>query len=336
MKYITKVMFFAVILVFLLTKVVFAGDYITEAVQALQRAPVYVFPGTEGTDNDTAGRLQNMLKSKDNIVLVMLPKGAEVGTDTSTIVAGLSEKLGNQRIIGLAVGNKVVGFAPILPSGVAADQMRRADSVSNDPVTALGTFAQNIHIWQSENPKLSPTLKPTVSTSKSSQINSLLLILLLPVSVVVIFVILGFITNRRMASQKCKEKTRFKAPNQVKDLLAKIVRERLQVRDGDLRQVVYQMCLDIERYFKSGSNDKKRDALFFNERLTEVDEVLLKYIDVQENMRYYDEPQKELCRGKESIGDFSQYVLASIRRGNAANLVEYKVNTNILEAQRYK
>jgi hypothetical protein len=95
------------------------------------------------------------------------------------------------------------------------------------------------------------------------------------------------------------------------------------------------MCLDIEKYFKSGSNDKKKDALFFYERLTEVDEVLIKYIEVQDNKRYFYNPNDLLIRGKESVRDFSTYVLDSIRRGNAADLIDYKVNTNILEAQRY-
>jgi len=163
MRHITKAVVPTMILAFLTASPVLAGDYITDIVQALQRAPVYVAPYTEGTDNDTAGKLQTRLNSNDNIVLVMLPSTAEVefGVDIYTIASRLSEQLENQRIVGLAVGNKVVGYAPNLPVGVAADQMRRAQSVSNDPITALGTFAQNVHLWQKEHPQPTSSPMPT-------------------------------------------------------------------------------------------------------------------------------------------------------------------------------
>jgi hypothetical protein len=166
MRYITKTAFIAVVMLLIATSTVFAQDYITDAVNALKNAPVYVAPGTEGTDNDTAGKLQSMLRNNDNIVLIMLPEGAETGTDISTIVVSLSEKLGNKYIIGLAVGKKVIGYAPTLASGIAADQMRRANSVSNDQVTALGTFAQNIHLWQADNPHPTPLQMPTQPSTR--------------------------------------------------------------------------------------------------------------------------------------------------------------------------
>jgi len=159
---IAKASVLVVVLALIAPTIVLAGDYITDAVQVLQHASVFVVPGTEGTDNDTASKLQARLNSDDNVVLIMLPTVAEgeLGADISTIASRLSEKLDNQRIIGLAVGNKVVGYAPTLPSGVAADQMRRAKSVSNDPVTALGTFAQNVHLWQAEHPQPKPLPLP--------------------------------------------------------------------------------------------------------------------------------------------------------------------------------
>ena len=131
-------------------------------------------------------------------------------------------------------------------------------------------------------------------------------------------------------------RTRFSAPDRVRDLLSKIVREREQVNDEELQQALYQMCVDIERYFQSSSKEKERDALFFKDRLTEVTQVLSKYVDVQQSPRYYTNAQAELERGKESIIDFSQYVLESIRRGNATDLLDYTVNTKILQAQRFR
>jgi hypothetical protein len=332
MKYLSKVLIFVVVLAFLMPNVAYAGDYISDAVEALKHTTVYVAPGTEGTDNYTSGKLQNMLRNDDNIVLVMFPAEAKLGTDAYSIVKSLSEKLGNQRTIGLAVGREVVGFGPLLPSGVAADMMKRADSVSNDPVTALATFAQNMHIWLAAHPQATATPRPTTTPSQDKQFPWFVIVLVAVGVIIVAFVV---ITMRRKGEEETTERTRFTAPDQVRDMLSKILRERNDVNDEELRQTLYQMCVDIERYFKASSNDKDKDALFFRERLTEVKDILVKYIEIQENTRYYLEPESLLYRGKKSIKDFSTYVLDSIRRGNATNLLEFKVNTNILQAQRF-
>lgn len=334
MRYLVRAAALVVLLALLAPdKLLAAGDYISDAAAALQHTSVYVAPDTEGTDKDTAGRLQTRLNKDDNIVLVMLPSAAEseLEADPSTIATRLSEELGNKRIIGLAVGNSVVGYAPAstLPVGVAADKMRRARSVSNDPITALGTFAQNMHTWQAENPTPQPS--PIESVKNGGLSWFWWLVIGIPVGLVVISVLLGVV--KISATETNEKRTHFKAPEQVKDLLAKIVRVHEQVNDRELQQVLYQMCVDIEKYFASSSGDKNKDSLFFKQRLAEVSQVLTKYIEIQQNPRYYDDPKTELLRGKSSIEEFSQYVLTSIRRGHAADLLDYKVNTNILQAQ---
>lgn len=332
MKHLFKAFVLAMILTLFVRNMVYADDYVSTAVDALKNTTVYVAPGIPGTDVDTAGKLQKLLQSDDNIVLVMLPMEAGSGTDIYTIAKSLSDQLGNQYIIGLSVGRNVIGFAPSMPSGVAADKMERADSVSNDPVTALITFVQNIHKWQA-NTQPTATPEPTPIPSDEDEKSGWLLWVLIPVGVI----LAGVFIFGRIVLQNAggTERTNFSAPDQVRGLLSKIVKDRDNIRDEELRHILYQMCVDIEKYFKSSSNDKDKDALFFKERLTEVNDILIKYIDVQENTRYYHDPAGLLLRGKQSIVDFSIYVLESIKRGNSANLMKFKVNTNILQAQRY-
>ncbi len=324
-----------VVLVLLAPRVVFA-DYISDAAQALQSASVYVAPGTERTDNDTAGKLQTRLKKDDKIVLVMLPAAAETEIgDISTIAFRLSEELGNQQIIGLSVGDKVVGYSPILPVGVASDQMRRAESVSNDPVTALSTFAQNIHVWQAAHPEPIP---PPNELPEEKEGSSWLVWVGIGLGVAAFLIVGLFASGAVMVNGNAsKERTSFKAPDQVKDLLEKIARKLVQVRDKELTRCLYDMCVDIETYFTK-SEDKKKDALFYQERLPDVVQVLEKYIDVLKNPRYYDNPEEILQSGKEALQEFAKFVLRSIRHGNAAELFEFEVNRNILEAQaqRYR
>jgi hypothetical protein len=138
-----------------------AGDYVTDAIEALKTSNVYIAPGTENTDYNTVAKLQTHLREGDNIVLVMLPSEALAGTDMYSIAQKISAGLDNQKTVGLAVGREVIGYSTLLPEGVAFDKMSRADSVSNDPVTALITFTQNIHSWIKDNPLPTPTPVPT-------------------------------------------------------------------------------------------------------------------------------------------------------------------------------
>lgn len=151
----------ALVLSFLIPRgVVSAGDYVSDAIEALKTSSVYVAPGTPGTDYGTPSNLGKFLTPNDNIVLVMLPPEALTSTDLYTLARRISEGLGNQKTVGLAVGREVIGYSAFLPEGVASDKMHRANSVSNDPITALITFTQNIHSWLEQNPQPTPTAIP--------------------------------------------------------------------------------------------------------------------------------------------------------------------------------
>jgi len=161
MKYLLKVFLLSVfVLSFLIPRGVSAGDYVSDAIEALQHSNVYVAPGTPGTNSETSDQLKTFLGSSDNIVLIMLPPDALTGTDLTSIAQKISAGLDDRKTIGLAVGRDVIGFSPILPTGIASDKMSRAKSVSNDPITALITFTQNVHLWLVDNPQPIPTATP--------------------------------------------------------------------------------------------------------------------------------------------------------------------------------
>jgi hypothetical protein len=321
---------------------VYAGDYITDAAQALEPARVYVAPDTPGTDSYTQGTLEGKLREHDNIVLVMLPPEAEDGTDLFTLVESLSDKLQNQYIIGLAVGKKVIGYAPGLPVGVAADQMRRADDVSNDPVTALITFTQNMHLWLAKNPQPAATSTPKPTSTPipiavgQNKFHIPGYVILLISGVAGLLLTLASIGLRRIvASRSSEDRIYFKAPGKVDNLLADIARMRTQVEDQEFSYILRQLCLHCERYF-ARNKDKVDDINFFTARLTDVRSVLEKYLEIQKDQYYFHEPFERMKTAKESIKGFSEYVLETIKSGNDVNLLDFKVNTNILNAQRYR
>jgi hypothetical protein len=147
---------------------------------------------------------------------------------------------------------------------------------------------------------------------------------------------LALMRLRSKKSRDDEERKRFDAPDRVSELLNKIARQRDRVHDSQLQRTLYQCCTDIERYFKQYSGDKQRDTTVFANHLGSVLSVLEKYIEVQDAKRYFNDPDEIMRNAEESINDFAEYVLTSIRNGNDANLIDYTVNTKILQAQRYR
>ena len=140
----------------------FAGDPISDAVEAIRSGErIYIAPGTVDDVESVKATIQRLLRGDDNIVLIILPESVITDTDINSIAEEISERLDDRYIIGLVVGRVSVGYATTLPVGVASDQMRRANSVSNGPVTALTTFVQNMHLWMDRYPELVATPTPT-------------------------------------------------------------------------------------------------------------------------------------------------------------------------------
>lgn len=311
-------------LAIMLPSITLAQDYINDAAKALQSVRVYVAPGTEGTDSNTAGELKARLRDDDNIILVMLPSAAGEGTDINTLVIELSKALSDQRIIGLSVGRKVAGHAPTLPTGVAADQMRRAESVSNDPVTALARFARYIREWQAEHPLPNPT--------PSSPSGGLSWVLLLALAIVITGVVgLAYAA----ANSKKRAKVQFNAPEPVRGLLSRIYSYRDEVQEISMQETLATICNDVVDYFQKSSKDPKRDALVFKEKyLDDVIRLLEQYVELQNNPRVYPNRDVLLVQWREGIEDFDRFVLESTRRGAEEELREFRKIAHTLSAYR--
>lgn len=338
MKGIFRVFVFLLILFTIIAPRVRAQDYLSEIVTALRKSPVYVAPGTEGTTSDTAGKLLARFTQDDFIVLVMLPASAEkeIGTDVYTFATRIYDGLGDGRTVGLSVGRKVVGYSPRLPAGVASDLMVRADNVSNDPVTAIGTYLQNVRRWVKENPQPKPLPTPTPTPTpvpESSQGDSDLSWVWWVVFalIVIAFCCMYLIINIGKPSDT---KVIFNVPDVIKGLLSSVTRDSEEVSESELRQKLIQLCKDIERYFQKSCSDVRKDSYFFKDRLTEAVRVLTKYRDAQDNPRYYNDPEKVMEQGKKALLDFCDYVLQSIRDGNEKDLTAFKVDTRILGIHR--
>lgn len=231
-----------------------AKDYISEAIEALQSSNVYVAPGTEGTDYNTSNDLKKFLNYGDNIVLVMLPSEALAGTDMYSIAQRISDGLSGQNTIGLAVGRQVIGYSALLPEGIASDKMNRADSVSNDPITALITFTQNIHSWQSKYPQPIPTSTPEPTPTPRPTMAPIVLPkaedvswpiwAILGVFALALFVLFSVKANQvvKESKQKDKFRRRLASLEPINLLIQKIEANVAKIKDSRVRKDLERAC----------------------------------------------------------------------------------------------
>ncbi len=315
-------------------------DYYTEVLNALKTSPVYVQTGTEGTDGNTAATLESKLNQDDNIVLVMLPRAAASVVDPQALAARLSTKENNGKIVGMAIGDQTVGYALSLPTGVAADQMHRAASVSANKVETLGTFVQNIHAWVSNNPGsvMTFTSSPTpVSGDMSSWWKTYGLWIVIAGVVVVGALLYEFAgsssLHKREGSRKPQVMKFESSPPDVVKLLKEVYSRSELVRDDELKLALSQCCQDIERYFRLYGTEQNQmtDAIAFGDCLTDI----LKALDGDENQKgyivlvsnrgdFYDADER-IRKGKAFIVNCTESIVKLIRDLNESGLIGYDV-----------
>lgn len=309
-------------------------DSVEQAIEELGSSNVYIEPGTPGTTDQTESSLQSKLQSDDGIILVMIPESDEPITQ---IAKEIDDATGNDSIIGLAVGNDVLGYSTALPDGVAADLMQRADNVSTSTVEALVTFTRTTHTYEAQNPDVfDPPPPPGAAPAEDGLAiwPFVLLGVLLVVAIVAAFIVAA---GRRQSSDVVRLK---KSPDQVKSELQSILNLRVSVQDQELRHAITQVVSDTESFFRrsvrSSGHDTEQDAEVYLRHLRGLSDVLKRYIDIQENPRFYDEPRQLLRSGAAAVDSFGEFVLESIKRDSVTQLTRYKVDTDILKATRYR
>ncbi len=330
----------AAVLTVMVSAPALAADPVENAIASLKaNEHVYVEPGTEGTSRDTVAELQATLNQDDRIVLVMLPSSVGASGNITEIAQRIDDETGHQYIIGLAVGSDTVGQSDLLPAGVASDSMSRAASLANYPVDALTTYVKVIHTWQAAHPEATPEV-PTAKGSGSVWF-AIAAVVLAIVAVTSLLLVRRRRLNEAVSDEERESKVKLKAsPDLVRDELNQLLRLREAVNNKDLRRTIKQIVKDTESFFarsvKSSSHDTAYDAQVFEGHLQTVVKVLEHYVDIQENPRFYDESDTLLSDGSIAIEGFAEYVLTSIKRDSATALTNYRVDSQILNSQRYR
>jgi len=317
--------------VFLTASAAQASTDVDDIIQALQESPVYVADGIEGTNSNTANVLMGQLSEDDNIVLVMLPSDEAATPEAIERIADqISDGLGGEYIVGVAVGDTYDADADSFPSGVADELMRKADSVSQNPIDTLGTFVRNVHDWVRSHPE---AVAPSPETAGGSDITVLFITIpiALVLSVVVTFVV-------RAARRRVREEVQYNGPRQLRETIRNLMNISKRIKDNQMRDAIEEVCKYTEAYFSRLHPDKRYSSsavTAFERHLNSVYSVVERYVDIRNNPEYYDEPQKLTTNAVASVEDFGEYVLKSIKSNNRRSMTDFTVDTKILSAQRF-
>jgi len=333
-----------------------AATSVDTIVGALQKAPVFVVDGTEGTTSDTAATLTGKLDDGDNIVIVMLPADETLSVeDVNALAQKISNGLKDERIVGISVGAQFAGAASILPTGTANDLMNRADTVSTSSAETLITFIRNVHDWQRSNPDYMPAPTP----GKAESASPVWPFVAIFAGITILIAIAWIVMVRKTARRRIRARVHYTAPGNLNDPVKSMMNHREQLED--LKDVFWDdynpqfnvvrkesiermsaaidlVCRHTEAYFKMFPAEKKSaDTIsLFDKQLERAQQVVEKYVYACKNHEYVEQPLDLMKRGHESIEGLSTVILSSIKKGNNDLLMGYKVNTNILSADSYR
>lgn len=288
-------------------------DYVANAVAALQTSNIYVAPGTSGTDYDTASKLKKLLTDSDRIVLVMLPADALTGSDMYSIAQKISAGLDNQKTIGLAVGDELIGYSPVLLEGVANDKMDRASTVASDPVTALTIFTQNIHTWQTYNPQATPEPTPEPTPTPRPTMEPIELPKAKDIGWPIwtcfgIFLVLFFAFLSKTISNGVKE-ARVEAKRQERQDRLEVMRQDIQKIDTDVSKITNRKIrVDLD------------GAILLADGLIDILEESNTYIGMTESLT------------PEMIKNMGKQVKAYLRHESGRRPIPESLLTNLVEA----
>ena len=329
----------ALFVVGLSTTEALAADPVDTAIAALQQTSVsvYVEPGATGTGTDTTSYIQGFLKSGDHIVIVVLNQSS---LSSDAAAQKILDALPAHSVLGLYVNGQFTAYSNLesVPVTAANTAMENARAISMNPPETLATFTRLVHQYQTDHPaKITVTSTTATPTDSSTGIvvgGGVGLALAIIAAVVVVM------WRRRRRPSPDDTYVLKASPSNVRDQLVKIRNLIPQIKDQAVASNLRAVIKDTEAFFArsvpSSKHDTDVEAADFRRMLTQAVDMLGRYIDIQDNERYYDNPRQLLASGTEAVEGLAAGVLAAVKRDNTKALLDYQANGDILEAKRYR
>lgn len=290
----------------------------TQIAAVLQQSSVYVDVSIGDADAITS-RIKSRLNPGDDIYVVVLDSTTQASaSSTARAVAALSSTP-KTVLVASATDSSVVAMSSWPPQVEADDLLARVASVVQNPTDLALRFVQSVHEWQDANPKPKPPVPPVDhSTAIYGSVGGVVCVL--------VVCAIGFVIVRR--NQRFREING--APRRYRRTLRQLLTYRDKFVGTPLAGDITQICTDAVYFFR---DDSENDQLVYR-HLENVVPVLRTYAKVQNDRRYYEEPDTLLEKGEASVRELREFVYAVAQHRNRGEVNQYEVNTRIVQDAR--
>lgn len=314
-----------------------AADSVEEAIAAMQKGSVYVAKGTEDTTSDTTSIILGYMNSKDHILVVMMPKDSTSLTNDEISIKILGS-VKEPSILALYANGQVTAHTnrQYVPSDAANKVMSNASSIAVGPTETITTFVTLVHRYQAAHPE---PITSTGTTTPSSPPDSSAVPYGVGGGLAIAVAVIATVVLRRKRSN-ANPYTLKASPTSVRDQLNRVKELMPRIKNQSVVEQLGSVVNDTEAFFRrsvrSSSRDTEREAADFQRKLKDAVVMLEKYVDIQDNPRYFDHPAQLLASGAEAVDGLATGILNAVKSSNTKSLLDYKVSSDVLSAERYK
>jgi hypothetical protein len=309
-----------------------------DIIETLQGSSVYIAPGTEGTNSDTAAMLERQILESDQIVIVILPSDAEsTSEEVQQLTQDIADKLDDSAVVGISIGESYDAASDLLPAGVADELMKKADTVSQSPIDTMSTFIRNVHNWERLHPD-QVVKTETVEVAPSDGINPVV-----PIGGVSVLVLSGalitalILRRRRRIPQK---RVKYTAPGVLNDSVSALMRasQSREIKDTEMAEAIIDVCRHSEAYFNKLSRSDRRDTAqidAFQSNFERIRRIVDTYGNTVREPEYApSDPIIIKKKSVEAVNAFAEKILHSVRSKNRELMLDFEVNVKMITAQK--
>lgn len=312
-------------------------SYLDEATQALQSSVLYVSPSVSDLSQEQQADISSHIGS-DSIAIVVLPAGAQSEIDSiPTFISQLASRTDYETIL-VSVGGDFEAGSSALSSGQASQFANAAEG--NGLNDGLTQFVSEV---QSNQP----------SGASTDAGGVVIPFVIGGVGLVVAFSVATFLFTRmfrrrgnkaisdsREASAKKQLEESRETPKEIRDLLDSIEELLGGIKQASLRDTLTKADKHVHELFRRLRKRMPDTVLQTTGRykgvLSSVQQVVERYVDIQDNPLYFVSSEKKaqplLESGAVAMEQYVEGVLQNIRDIEAGALTDFNVDRRILEA----
>lgn len=298
---------------------------------ALTTSLYYVEPD-QPDFNDTAGAsLAAQLQKNDGVKLALVSNDtvAQYGGSPLEYAKQVVEQYPhdaqtNAIILVVVTPAKVDVYSSALAESVAQDLMNRARSVSVDWHDTVVTFIQNLHEWEQKHPEFSVVPSDAAKTRTNTGSSAPTMWIVIGIGLVVMAAAAIVVEIRRTQDSLDQVTRSFNAMRDTVD-------------DDEMKHTLSKIVSEVGRYQKARRSRKTRQGNFSKEgkklllqKLQVGLDVAAKYVEIQNEPDYYDNPSKLLSDGQKSLESLANAVAQVVREDPNFDLESFYTKVEFL------